>query len=141
MSNKKRNTVFFLCAYCSIKIQSNINNLYRHEKSHKNELQKIKCSANNCESTFVNKNTYWLHWTRKHEDMVMPDILNYVIVTNKEKPVKRSKIVASEIESTFQKPNNFFLLNSLGLFENVDSSFEKKKNLFFTNEQFFGELK
>lgn len=80
----------FLCSFCGITIKSNLNNLIRHEQLHKPYVSKIQCAADNCELSFCNKGYYWTHWTQKHSEMTMPDILKHTSVARKQrKPYTR----------------------------------------------------
>lgn len=83
---RKRKEVFYLCCYCGTIIKSNRNNLERHEKLHKKNVEKIECAAMNCEVTFANKHNYYVHWQQQHKDIIMPDVLNAVIEPGKPPP-------------------------------------------------------
>lgn len=118
---KKRKPVEFLCCKCGIFIQSNKNNLKRHEQSHEKNVLKIKCAIENCVSTFVNKQNYYAHWQHKHNKIVMPDVLNRVIQPSKYS--NKTKFKSSGVKQTFdnEQPTEFFVLNTLGLRHNFET--------------------
>lgn len=84
----------FLCCFCGVFIQSNFNNLKRHEEQHKPHVSRIQCAAKDCGLTFCNKSYYWSHWTKNHSEMTMPDILIPTSEVKKmRKPYVRKAIV------------------------------------------------
>lgn len=116
-NNKSSKNKVFLCSFCGIFIQVNLNNLRRHEKLHESpSALKIKCVAENCMATFQQKSDYYRHWNSKHKEL-MPDGLNYI---NEERKVHRRKCRTTTNDAnstTFSQPNDFLILNYLGLIQ------------------------
>lgn len=127
-----------MCCKCGIFIQSNRNNLDRHEKLHEDNVEKIKCMAKNCRSTFANKYNYYAHWQQKHKTIVIPNMLHKVIEPSKpSKFSNKTNIKHNSVKHTFsdEEPTDFFVLNNLGLIHNIDSKMELP-----TADSFFGKL-
>lgn len=79
------NKTNFLCCFCGLIITSNRRSLDRHERLHDETIQKFKCCAKNCRSTFQNKTNYYVHWHLKHKGSVMPDYFEYIYEKRKPK--------------------------------------------------------
>lgn len=107
----------FLCSFCGARIKTNKNNLIRHEKSHKSLVIKIKCAHKKCSSTFQQKSDYYKHWSRQHQHFERPATLTYI---EEEKKAYRRKLKDDneKIDESESRPNDFLILNYLGLVEN-----------------------
>lgn len=139
MCDSNKNTRYFVCSYCGEKITKNIANLIRHENIHKTH-KKVKCSAANC-GKIMHQYNYRAHWGKQHKLTTMPTILNFVDV-NGHQPRRSKKKKSHEpkeikAENFPDKPNNFYVLNALGLIHKVET---KVQNLYFVSEPSFGEL-
>lgn len=115
----------FLCCICGIFIQSNLNNLLRHEKIHERSSKKIKCCA--CSAAFIQKYDYYRHWNNKHKEIIMPDRLDYVEEQNRPYRRKVSKKNDKTVP-TSSRQTDFFLLNYLGLVDKKAINIQLKKN-------------
>lgn len=134
MKNQKN---FFWCSFCEAQIATNKANLIRHEKVHMAEIQKIKCSAENCSITFKQKSDYYRHWSQKHGNLIMPDGLSYVTSTNRtyKRKYPDSKVAT---DAFAHKSNDFLVLNYLGL---VYGNGGIKLNRSYSHpDPFFGEI-
>lgn len=142
MSEAKVEPIVFLCCYCGIKIKKNFANLKRHEKIHTNH-QKVKCAAKTC-GKIVHKHHYWTHWKNQHKSIQMPDELNFVDIMGHQPKANRNKeheTNESELRMAPEKPNNFYVLNCLGLIHKVETKIEHVFPHCFTKDPSFGDLK
>lgn len=92
MNTKKCEKNIFLCSFCGLIIQSNLENLKKHEQLHQPILKKIKCAEKNCKKTFQSKSNYYAHWQRVHPNLVMPGKLIYINEENKTMKIRARKI-------------------------------------------------
>lgn len=104
-----------MCCICGAIIKKNRANLDRHELIYDKNKQSIKCVVAKCSSTFQNKNDYYAHWKRKHSGLDMPDGFNYVPTQTKSYRKKFQGVKYIEPSSDLPRPNDFLLLNYLGL--------------------------
>lgn len=125
-----------MCSLCGAQIAKNKANLERHERIHKPTTKKIKCSAENCISTFKQKSDYYRHWSRNHNNKIMPDRFDYVTEENLKYKLKYTKTRVTS-DTNANKCNDFQILNYLGLFENRGDSV--KLNYPYP-EPFFGKI-
>lgn len=140
MSQKE--PVVFLCCYCGALIQKNVYNLKRHEKIHTNH-KKVKCAATNCGKT-MHKDHYWMHWEKQHKSAPMLDELKFVdVVGHQPKGIKKKSHETNEskFELAPESPNNFHLLNALGLTHKVETKFQSTIAACIMKDPFFGDLK
>lgn len=128
----------FLCCFCGIIIKKNKNNLDRHERLHANKINKHKCSAKQCGSTFVNKGNYYVHWRQQHNNTVMPDCLNLIYDDPMMK--KRSIKTAESRKQNFNEPIDYEILQSVGLIRKVSVKIENNISEFLKSNPHFGEL-
>lgn len=142
MSGVNKEPIVFLCCYCGIKIQKNFANLKRHEQIHTNH-KKVNCAAKTC-GKVMHRQHYWAHWEKQHKLIQMPDDLKFVDVMGHQPKGKRNnanETIEPKLKMTPEKPNNFYVLNALGLIHKVETKIE---NIFlhcFMKDPFFGDLK
>lgn len=120
----------FLCCYCGEMFKKNIAFLKRHEVLHKKIVKRIQCASENCIVTFQNKANYHAHWSYKHSNQVMPNVLNFVQEKSKYK---------NKIKKTATKTTKKISVNS------VEAAVEFKLNVkieeCLMRDPFFGEIK
>lgn len=134
--------IVFLCCYCGAKIKKNLANLKRHEKIH-TTYKKVKCAAINCEK-IIHMNHYWKHWEKQHKTIPMPDELKIVyVVGHQPKGYRKTSYEINQPMhvSAPEKPNNFYLLNVLGLTHKVETKYENTIAHYSMQNPFFGDLK
>lgn len=135
-NNEHKEEKVFLCSFCGIFIRKNLNNLLRHEQLHDSSVKKIQCVMFRCESKFQQKCDYYRHWQIKHANIKMPDGFIYVDEGRKSyrKKIKRK---ADEKCVLSSRPNDFEILNHLGLIEKSAENIRLPKPCC---EPFFGKL-
>lgn len=138
---KKQPEKYFLCCFCGIFIKKNKNNLDRHERIHVDKVKKYKCCAENCESTFINKENYYDHWKRQHRNIVIPDCLNIIYEEPKLKKRQIERIKAETQTEPFRTSFDYGILESVGLIQKFNVKIENSVLECLKANPFFGELK
>lgn len=141
MCAKKTNKKQFVCAFCGLQMTTTLWGLERHEKIHAKYVERVKCLAEKCLSTFADKQKYFYHWKKAHRNIPMPDGLTIIHEPSKYSIKKTfKKEIQAEKSKLIDIPIDFAILDAVGLRRNVKIKVENAIKECLIRDPSYGQM-